>query len=244
MGVPELKDKSPYRKMTLNEFIQTHYTCAGQPLVLQAMGPTLGQREFIVKRKMRAVAIDWVNNVEVDMLKYMSAETGRKTLKHYETHATTNKPTWVPNPLEDTVQETMETPTMTSNKRRKGGATPMNNPSAKPPGSVKQQTAANSSMSSTYHTHALQATKTLSYAQANFDYKLRHEVAEIRTKMEQLSSNSIIPQKADEKRLIELIGEHSAEQSIAKTEMVVDFSKDKVIEEMQQKINELQDATK
>jgi hypothetical protein len=79
MEIPVTKDKSPYKDFTLNESIQTHYTCAGSPLVLQVIGPTDGCREFVVQQTMRAITIDWVNNVEVDMLKYMSAEAGAKT---------------------------------------------------------------------------------------------------------------------------------------------------------------------
>jgi hypothetical protein len=86
----------------------------------------------------------------------MSAEAGKKILRYYETHATTNQPAWKPNPLEDTVvTNNSATPTMTSNKRRKNRSTLLvTNPYGKAP--------TTSATGLTYHAHALQATKVLS----------------------------------------------------------------------------------
>jgi hypothetical protein len=44
--------------------------------MLQVIGPTMGYREFGVLKSMKEATIDWVNKVEVDMLKYMSTEAG------------------------------------------------------------------------------------------------------------------------------------------------------------------------
>jgi hypothetical protein len=106
MGLPELQDSSPYSEMALNKFIQTHYKCVGEPVILQVIGRTMGYRELVVRKEMRDVALNWVKNAEVHMIKDMSARAGQSILHHYEVLEAMRQPMWKPNPLEDTVLAT------------------------------------------------------------------------------------------------------------------------------------------
>jgi hypothetical protein len=49
------------------------------------IGSTIWYRESVVKKEMCEVAIDWVKNAEVNMLKYMFAIAGQNILCHYDT---------------------------------------------------------------------------------------------------------------------------------------------------------------
>jgi hypothetical protein len=220
-----------------------HIICVQEHhLYFKYWGQQMDDVNLLYYTQMIAVAVDWANSVEVDMLKYMSADADTKILRHYETLITTNQPKWEQNPLEDKVQGHVETPlkNMNSNQRRKENGTMINNPYRKTPNATKQT---GSPASATYHAHALQAMKVLSYVQDNFDYKLRHEVSDLRVNIAQISTPSALPPQIDEKRLIELIKEHSAEQVASKMDVMVYFSKDELISKIQDKISERQKVT-
>jgi hypothetical protein len=101
------------------------------------------------------------------MIKYMSVDVGKTIIRYYKTHATTHQQTWKPNPLEDKVEASKETPEKTSNKKRKNGSPVlMTNPyTLTPPmGVISFQGRSAGLTGSTYHSHAWQANKVLSQA--------------------------------------------------------------------------------
>jgi hypothetical protein len=69
--------------------------------------------------------------------------------------------------------------------------------------------------------------------------KTRHSGIEIQSSAIEYRYNT----QVDERRLVELIREHSAEQAASKMELSVDLSKDELISEIQKKIEELQQTT-
>jgi hypothetical protein len=85
LGIPENCKNSPYKDMTLNEFVQAHYMCGNQPIVLQVRGLTLRHWEFMIEMSMAKVAYNWAQHAATDMLWYMSAEAGKAIFGNFET---------------------------------------------------------------------------------------------------------------------------------------------------------------
>jgi hypothetical protein len=86
---PKYPGTPNYSKLTLNEFLVKHYVIGDSgPIFLEAMGPFLGMRFFIVSATKWSAGKRLVEQLQHDMLRFMSPEAGLAILADYQNMAT------------------------------------------------------------------------------------------------------------------------------------------------------------
>jgi hypothetical protein len=164
---PKHPNTPDYSKLTLNEFLVKHYVIGNSgSIFLEVMGPFLGMRFFIVSATKWSAGKRLVEQLQHDMLRFMSPEAGLAILADYQTMATKAivSPYWSPTWYEEQIvvipeheqdKEAEQTPT----KRKKT-----------PQATNNKRNAFNSNdQSNTHHAHTQQANKVLSAAASTED---------------------------------------------------------------------------
>jgi hypothetical protein len=81
---PKHLNEPDYSQLTLNEFLVKHYTIGDSGRIfLEAMGPFLGMRFFIVSATKWSDGKRLVEQLQHDILRYMSPEAGQAILADY-----------------------------------------------------------------------------------------------------------------------------------------------------------------
>jgi hypothetical protein len=122
-------EENDYSKMGLNEFLMKHYTIGDPPcqIIAQVLGPTNGTRQFIVSSYLEKVAKDLLQNLQYDMLSYMTEESGRAIIPNYEDKVmeAAENPIWEPNWFEEhIVPISQPTPAMENRATKRQKANP------------------------------------------------------------------------------------------------------------------------
>jgi hypothetical protein len=187
---PKYPDNPDYSKLTLNEFLVKHYVIGESgPIFHEAMGPFLGTRFFIVSATKWSAGKRLLEQIQYDMLRFMSPEAARAILADYRNMTTKAivSPFWTPTWYEEQIvvipQQDMERePESTPTKRKK---TPQVSKSI-------GNTSKNQEQSIIHHAHTQQANKALSAAASTEDDKkiahLTSQVSELQDGLMEMST--------------------------------------------------------
>jgi hypothetical protein len=164
---PKYPNAADYSKLTLNEFLTNHYVIGEfGPIFLEAMGPFLGMRQFIVAATKWSAGIRLIEQLQYDMLRLMSPEAWRAILADYNGMARkaivlpNRSPTWYEEQI--VVQPQEETEPESSPTKRKKTPEISNNTS---------QNSNQKAQKTIHHAHTQQMNKVLSAAASTEDAK-------------------------------------------------------------------------